>query len=72
MFGHQGVALSERLGGMALLGVGLKVSKAQARPSGLFFPLPADPDVEFSATSPAPCLLVHCQVPHHDDNGLHF
>ena len=29
-----------------------------------------DLDVELSATSPAPCLLVCHHVSHHDDNGL--
>jgi hypothetical protein len=47
------------------LGVGFDVLEAQARPSGsLFLPLlPVDLDVELSATSPAPCLPVHCHAP---------
>jgi hypothetical protein len=36
--------------------VGFGVSNAQARPSVSVFLLPVDPDVELSATSPAPCL----------------
>ena len=34
------------------------------------FPMPVDPDVELSATSPAPCLPTYHHAPHHDNNGL--
>ena len=51
------------------LEMGLGVSSAQARPSGTLFLLPAHLDVELSATSPAPCLLVFCHASNHDDNG---
>lgn len=37
-------------------GVGGGVLNAQARPGVSLFLLPADPDVELSAASPAPCL----------------
>ena len=33
------------------------------------FLLPADPDVELSAPSPAPCLPTLCQASCHDDSG---
>ena len=43
----------------------------QARPNvANFFFLPEDPDVEISATSPAPCLLAWCSASCHDNNGL--
>ena len=54
------------------LGMSFEVSEAQTRtsPSPLFlFLLPADPNVELLATSPAPCLPACCHVPHHD-SGL--
>lgn len=38
-------------GGNVSLGMGFGVSNTQARPVSLFFLLPADPDVELSATS---------------------
>lgn len=38
-----------------LLKVGFEVSEAQDRPSYTVFLLPADPDVEFLASLPAPC-----------------
>ena len=43
--------------------VGFEVSEAQARPSVALFLLPANPDVEFSATSPAPCLPHDAMLP---------
>lgn len=56
--------------GSMSLRVGFEVSEAQARPSGSLslFLLPVDLDIEFSASSPAPCL--HSGHPaHHADNG---
>ena len=52
------------------LRVGFGASEAQARQSGSLFLLPADPDAELLAPSPAPHLPAHLHVPHHDDNGL--
>jgi hypothetical protein len=43
-------------------------SEAQAMPSHSLFLLPAYPDVELSATTPAPCLLVYHHASHHDNN----
>ena len=62
MLGHQGVALSERISrhglveGRVSVWVGCEVSKALASPSITLFVLPADPDVEPSATSLVLCL----------------
>ena len=42
------------------LGVGFEVPEAQARPSVTL--LLADPDVELTVPSPAPCLPVYCHV----------
>ena len=56
------------------LGRGFEVSDVQARCSvslSLFL-LPADPDVELSAPSPAPCLSAHYHASCHDDNGLNL
>lgn len=50
--------------------VGFRVLKAQSSPSFSLFLLPADLDVDFSTTSPAPCFLACYQVPHHDKNRL--
>lgn len=36
------------------------------------FLLPIDPDVKFSATSPAQCLPTYHHVSCHDDNGLNL
>jgi len=47
----EGVALLEEV---CHWGVGFGVSNAQAQPSVSLFLLPADADVEFSATSQAP------------------
>ena len=66
MLSHQGVSLLKRLGGTASwgrcglvrvnvpLGLGLEVSRAQARPSGLLSQLPVDLDIELSVISPIP------------------
>ena len=52
--------------------MGFEVSEAQVRPSvaRILFLLPADSDVELSATSPAPCLPVCHHAFHHDNNEL--
>lgn len=44
------------VGGSVSQRVGFEVSEAQARPSVALFLLPANPEVEFAATSPALCL----------------
>jgi hypothetical protein len=50
--------------------MGFEVSKAQATPNVTLFLLPLDLDIEFSGTSPAPCLPAgHCP-PYHVDNEL--
>ena len=54
------------------LGVGFKDSDAQAKPGVALFQLPADPDVELSATSPVPCLTAHHHASHHEDNRLNI
>ena len=54
------------------LGMAFDISDAQARTSVVVFLLPADPDVELSAPSPAPCLPVCHPVSRHDDNGLNL
>jgi hypothetical protein len=56
--------------GSMLLGVGFGVSNAQARSSVTLFLLPANPDVELSATSPASCLPACHHASCYDDNGL--
>jgi hypothetical protein len=38
-------------------------------PVSLFL-LPADPDVELSASSPALCLSAYCNASHHEENRL--
>ena len=43
--------------GSVSLGVVFEVSEAQVRSSSSLSLLPVDPDVELSATSPAPCPL---------------
>jgi hypothetical protein len=74
---RSGTTLGE-LGSLALLElvsfcwrsrVGFEVLKAQARPIGSLFLLPAGPAVGLSATSPVPCLPVCLHAPHNDDNG---
>ena len=53
------------------LGVGFGVSNAQVKPSISLFLLSADPDIELSAPSPAPCLPAYYHASsHHEDNGL--
>lgn len=54
------------------MGTAFEVSEGQARHSGsmLFFLLSADPDVELSVTSLAPCLPVSHYAFPLDDNGL--
>lgn len=76
MLSYQGVALLEKVrwcglvGKSVSLGLGVEVSKAQARFSG--FSLPGDCRyTELSATTPALCLPAYCHVPHHD-NGLNL
>ena len=46
--------------GSVSLGVDFGISKAQASPNGSFFLLPLNPDAEFSAASPAPCVTTAC------------
>ena len=50
-------------------GVDFEVSDAQARPS-VALTLPADQDVELSATCPAPCLSMWYHAFHHDNTEL--
>lgn len=54
------------LGGSVSPGVGFKVSKAQARPSGFLLLLPLVADVELSS----PCLPACCQASLYEDDGL--
>ena len=49
---------------------GLEISKVCASPS--LSGVPADPDVELSALSPALYLPAHHHAPCHDDNGLNL
>jgi hypothetical protein len=76
LIGSEGVALGVALLEEVSLGAGFKVLEAQARPSGsLALPadpadLTADPDVELSGTSPAPCLPAYSHSPCHDSSGL--
>jgi len=57
--------------GSVSLGTGLESPEALARPSSsLSLPATMDPDVELSATSPAPCLPECHHASCHDDNGL--
>jgi hypothetical protein len=42
----------------------------QASPGGVLFLLSLDPDVDLSATSPAPCMPVCYHATCHDSNGL--
>ena len=61
------------VGGGVSLGEGFEVSDAQARIKWLsFFLLPANPDVELSGSSPAPCLPGHYHASHHDGDGLNL
>jgi hypothetical protein len=52
--------------------VDFEVSEVQDRPSGFLFLLPADTDVELSASCPAPCLPACHHASHHDSNGLNL
>ena len=55
------------------LGVGFEVSEVQARASvSQSLPAAAGPDVELSATSPAPCLPACHHASYHDDNGVNL
>jgi hypothetical protein len=54
------------------LEAGFEVSDAQAMPSVTLFLLPANPDVELSATCVAPCLPVCYHASCHDNNGLNL
>lgn len=48
----------------------LGFQKLKPGPASVFlFRLPVDPDVELSASSPGPCLPVHCHASLHDDDG---
>lgn len=58
--------------GSVSVGVGFEVSKAQARPSGSLFLLPADLDIELSATSPTPHLPAYHHAPCRKDNVLNL
>ena len=50
--------------------LGFEVLDAEAKPrASFFFLLPDDPDIEFSAPSPAPCGHTCCHASHHN-NGL--
>jgi hypothetical protein len=40
------------------------------KPGPVSLSLPADPEVELSDISPAPCLPACCHASHHDDNEL--
>lgn len=52
------------------LGVEFEVWEAQARTGVTLFLLPADPDIELSAVSLAPCLPECHHASCRDDNGL--
>ena len=55
------------------MGVGFKVSYAQATPSvTVHFLLPTEQDAELSTPPPAPCLHVHETMFHYDGNGLNL
>ena len=54
------------------LGMDFGVSEAQAGPSGFSFLLPADLDIELSAPSPVPCLLVCSHAACCDENGVNL
>jgi hypothetical protein len=76
MLGHPAVALFQRIrrqgfvGGSGSLEMGLQGSKSPSQVQCLlFFLVPADPEVEPSATSPLLGLLACCYASHHDDNG---
>lgn len=55
------------------LGVDLRFQKLKQGPiDHSLYLLPTDPDVEFSATSPAPCLPVYCLASCHGGSGLNL
>jgi hypothetical protein len=57
------------VGGSVPLGVAFQVVRAPSPASGCLFLMPVDPDIEFSAPSPAPHLLACLHAPCHDDSG---
>ena len=77
VLGHQGVALFERIrrysliGGSMPLGMGFEVSKSPFQAQSFSLLLPVDLDVEFLATSLAPCLP-GCYHSSLRDNGLNL
>ena len=59
------------LGGSVSLGQALMSQKLKpGLVAHCLFMLSQDPDIELSATSPAPCLPACHHASHHDDNGL--
>jgi hypothetical protein len=72
------MALFERIrtcgfvGGSVSLRMDFEVSDAQAKPRVILFLLPANPDIELSAPSLAPCLSACDYAFNHDDNGLNL
>jgi hypothetical protein len=54
------------------LGLGFEVLKAESRHIVDLFLLLKDLDIDLSATSPAPGLLVCDHAIHHDDDGLNL
>jgi hypothetical protein len=54
------------------LGMGFGFQKLHSKPRVSLFLLLMDLDVEFSATSPAPCLPVCHNASCHDNNGLNL
>lgn len=58
------------MGGHVSLGVGFKVSEAQANPRVSFFQVSVEPDVELSAASTVSCLLCATMLPAFINNGL--
>jgi hypothetical protein len=70
MLGHQGEGLFQRIRTLwpcyrkcVTGGAGFEFSNAQAKPSGTFFLLPTDLDVQPSVASPASCLLYAATLP---------
>ena len=60
------------IGGNVSLGVVFQFSDTQVRPRVALLLLPADPDVELSAPSPAPRPSACDHVDHQDHNGLNL
>ena len=59
--------------GSVSVGVDFEVLNAPARPRvSLSLSLPTDPDLEHSATSPAPCQLARHHISCHDDDELNL